>query len=262
MEFSRPEYWRGWLFASPGDLPNPGNEPRSPTLQILYCLNHQRSPIFLRNLLNTMENAEASMFNANSGFCSKCSHKLCFTSNVNVIWCDMRSVELRAAIRVEDERYWQQYVPCHSFLTRIFFLKNNFWTCIIWCDLFLHFYIGVQPIISILPQTPLLSMCNDFIECWKDITLYVCVIDLKGNDVAYIYLISPFSNWRYTKGEPSSSPGDVISILDYQSYHRGFIAGANYKRNIYCIQTNDYFLCRKTTCHILWLNVQWEKNFK
>ena len=147
-------------------------------------------------------------------------------------------------------------------LQGFFFLKNNFWTCIIWCDLFLHFYIGVQPIISILPQTPLLSMCNDFIECWKDITLYVCVIDLKGNDVAYIYLISPFSNWRYTKGEPSSSPGDVISILDYQSYHRGFIAGANYKRNIYCIQTNDYFLCRKTTCHILWLNVQWEKNFK
>ena len=141
MEFSRPEYWRGWLSASPGDLPNPGNEPRSPTLQILYCLSHQRSPIFLRNLLNTMENAEASMFNANSGFCSKCSHKLCFTSNVNVIWCDMRSVEVRAAIRVEDERYWQQYVPCHSFLTSIFFLKNNFWTCIIRCDFFFYTFI-------------------------------------------------------------------------------------------------------------------------
>ena len=24
MEFSRPEYWSGWLFPSPGDLPNPG----------------------------------------------------------------------------------------------------------------------------------------------------------------------------------------------------------------------------------------------
>ena len=33
MEFSRPEYWSGWPFPSPGDLPNPGIEPRSPTLQ-------------------------------------------------------------------------------------------------------------------------------------------------------------------------------------------------------------------------------------
>ena len=33
MEFSRPEYWSGWPFPSPGDLPNPGIESRSPTLQ-------------------------------------------------------------------------------------------------------------------------------------------------------------------------------------------------------------------------------------
>ena len=33
MEFPRPEYWRGWPFLSPGDLPNPGIEPRSPALQ-------------------------------------------------------------------------------------------------------------------------------------------------------------------------------------------------------------------------------------
>ena len=33
MEFSRQEYWSGWPFPSPGDLPNPGIEPRSPTLQ-------------------------------------------------------------------------------------------------------------------------------------------------------------------------------------------------------------------------------------
>ena len=32
-EFSRPEHWSGQLFPSPGDLPNPGIEPRSPTLQ-------------------------------------------------------------------------------------------------------------------------------------------------------------------------------------------------------------------------------------
>ena len=34
MEFSRPEYWSGYSFPSPGDLPNPGIELRSPTLQV------------------------------------------------------------------------------------------------------------------------------------------------------------------------------------------------------------------------------------
>ena len=33
MEFSRPEYWSGQPFPSPGDLPNPGIEPRSRALQ-------------------------------------------------------------------------------------------------------------------------------------------------------------------------------------------------------------------------------------
>ena len=31
--FSRQEYWSGLLFPSPGDLPDPGIEPRSPALQ-------------------------------------------------------------------------------------------------------------------------------------------------------------------------------------------------------------------------------------
>ena len=33
MEFSRQEYWSGLSFPSPGDLPDPGIEPGSPTLQ-------------------------------------------------------------------------------------------------------------------------------------------------------------------------------------------------------------------------------------
>ena len=33
MEFSRQEYWSMLPFPSPGDLPNPGIEPGSPTLQ-------------------------------------------------------------------------------------------------------------------------------------------------------------------------------------------------------------------------------------
>ena len=33
MEFSRQEYWSGLPFLSPGDLPDPGIEPKSPALQ-------------------------------------------------------------------------------------------------------------------------------------------------------------------------------------------------------------------------------------
>ena len=33
MEFSRPEYWSGVVVPFSGYLPNPGMEPRSPTLQ-------------------------------------------------------------------------------------------------------------------------------------------------------------------------------------------------------------------------------------
>ena len=33
MGFSRQECWNGLPFLSPGDLPNPGIEPRSPALQ-------------------------------------------------------------------------------------------------------------------------------------------------------------------------------------------------------------------------------------
>ena len=33
MKFSRQEYWSGLPFPSPGNLPDPGTEPRSPALQ-------------------------------------------------------------------------------------------------------------------------------------------------------------------------------------------------------------------------------------
>jgi len=40
MGFSRQEYWSGLPFPSPGDLPDPGIEPRSPTLQA-YALTSE-----------------------------------------------------------------------------------------------------------------------------------------------------------------------------------------------------------------------------
>ena len=47
MEFSRQEYWSGFPFPSPGDLPNPGIEPRSPELQADSLLSelHSRAGI-------------------------------------------------------------------------------------------------------------------------------------------------------------------------------------------------------------------------
>ena len=44
MGFSRPEYWSREPFPSPGDLPDPGIEPGSLSLQaILYWLSYQGS---------------------------------------------------------------------------------------------------------------------------------------------------------------------------------------------------------------------------
>ena len=46
MEFFKQEYWRGWPFPSPEDLPDPGLNPAFPhSRQILYGLSHQGSPI-------------------------------------------------------------------------------------------------------------------------------------------------------------------------------------------------------------------------
>ena len=45
MEFSRPEYWSGYPFPFPGDLPNLGSNWGLPHCrQILYQLSHQGSP--------------------------------------------------------------------------------------------------------------------------------------------------------------------------------------------------------------------------
>ena len=49
MAFSRQEYWSGLPFLTPGDLPNPGMEPGSLALQILYHLSHT-GPVVAANL--------------------------------------------------------------------------------------------------------------------------------------------------------------------------------------------------------------------
>jgi len=52
--FSRQEYWSGLPFPSPGDLPNPGLEPRSPALQA-GDLSHKGRLYFSNKILNLLE---------------------------------------------------------------------------------------------------------------------------------------------------------------------------------------------------------------
>ena len=53
MGFPRQEYWSGLPFPSPGDLPDPGIEHRSPASQrILHCLSQQGSPAQSRCSVN------------------------------------------------------------------------------------------------------------------------------------------------------------------------------------------------------------------
>ena len=58
-EFSRQEYWSRWPFPSPGDLPDPGMEPRSLASHLLHWadslpLRHLRSP---KGILWSLPNA-------------------------------------------------------------------------------------------------------------------------------------------------------------------------------------------------------------
>ena len=51
MGFSRQEYWSGLPCPPPGDLPNPGIEPKSPALQVgSLPLSHQGSPEYTEEL--------------------------------------------------------------------------------------------------------------------------------------------------------------------------------------------------------------------
>ena len=50
--FSRPEYWSGYPLPSPGDLPNPGIEPRPPALQVDSLPAEPQGYICVTNVYN------------------------------------------------------------------------------------------------------------------------------------------------------------------------------------------------------------------
>ena len=78
MGFSRPEYWSGLPFPSPGDLPDPGIEPRSPTLQADALTSE---PPFMKHLLN------ARLFSNSSRTTCQAGH---FTDLFSVIKIESR----------------------------------------------------------------------------------------------------------------------------------------------------------------------------
>ena len=68
---SRQEYWSGLPCLPPGDLPNPGIEPRSPAMQvdsffffcrcILYHLSHQGNPMVKNTPANAGDSGDAGL---------------------------------------------------------------------------------------------------------------------------------------------------------------------------------------------------------
>ena len=74
MGFSRQEYWSGLSFPSPGDLPKPGIEPGSPTLQADYHLSHRDYVYTHLNLLNWQRTSEKKQREPNAKCLCHCSH--------------------------------------------------------------------------------------------------------------------------------------------------------------------------------------------
>ena len=75
MEFSRPEYWSAKSLPSPGDLPNPGIRPGSPTLQQADSLaaepqgkpkNTQEGSLSLLQWISWPRNLESPALQVNS----------------------------------------------------------------------------------------------------------------------------------------------------------------------------------------------------
>ena len=55
MGFSKQEYWSGVPFPTPGDLPDPGIEPRSPVLQADALPSEPREALITRIINNSNE---------------------------------------------------------------------------------------------------------------------------------------------------------------------------------------------------------------
>ena len=86
MEFSRTEYWSALPFPSPGDLPNPGIEPRSPSLQADLPSEPQEKPkntrvgslSLLQQIFQTQESNQGLLH------CRQILHQLSYQGSPNI----------------------------------------------------------------------------------------------------------------------------------------------------------------------------------
>ena len=69
MEFCRQEHWSGLLFPPPGDLPDPGIEPRSPALQADSLLTELQGNPFERTDSNIERSSALGKMLSNSTAC-------------------------------------------------------------------------------------------------------------------------------------------------------------------------------------------------
>ena len=69
MEFSRPEDCNKWPYPSPGDLPNPRINPRSPHCRQILYKSHQRSPRILEWVAYPFSSGSSRPRNETGVFC-------------------------------------------------------------------------------------------------------------------------------------------------------------------------------------------------
>ena len=98
MGFSRPEYWSGYPFPSPGDLPNPGFEPRSPALQVDSLLSEppgkpkntgMGSLLLLQRIISTQESNWGLLH------CRQIINQLSYQGRLILVYSYLNSIPLK-----------------------------------------------------------------------------------------------------------------------------------------------------------------------
>ena len=145
LEFSWQEYWSGLPFPSPGDLPNPGIEPRSPVLQVdslltelwgkpQKCILYQFSPFSVWPSHNGSTSALPFQLKTvlTQGFCTRCSlclelHAFTYAHGLHLSFhsslCSKACISERSSIMD-----WIEYPPkfiCWSHSPQWVYLKTG-----------------------------------------------------------------------------------------------------------------------------------------
>ena len=116
MGFSRQGYWSGLPFSSPGDLPNPGNKPRSPTL---HADSLPSDSLVAQNLKMTLNFLDLSQYVEQTGNTMKTLQKFPSRFSVNFAsqhYCKAahglsQYFSIRAREKIDPEVYSKRQRP-------------------------------------------------------------------------------------------------------------------------------------------------------